>query len=99
MAVVAVRDTGGGIDAEKLPQLFTMFFQTDEPSKAINTGLGVGLALAKALVEMHGGMIEAHSEGKNKGAEFKVRLPLIAGTSEERLPSQARRVLVVDDNP
>jgi signal transduction histidine kinase len=99
MAVVAVRDTGGGIDAEILPQLFTMFFQTDEPSKAINTGLGVGLALAKALVEMHGGMIEAHSEGKNKGAEFKVRLPLIAGTSEERLPSQARTVLVVDDNP
>ena len=66
MAVVAVRDTGGGIDAEILPQLFTMFFQNDEPSKAVNTGLGVGLALAKALVEMHGGVIEAYSEGKKR---------------------------------
>jgi signal transduction histidine kinase/CheY-like chemotaxis protein len=98
-AVLTVRDTGAGIDPEILPQLFTMFFQGDEPAKAVNAGLGVGLALAKVLVGMHGGAIEARSEGKGKGAQFTVRLPLIGDTSEERAPSAARRVLVVDDNP
>src|SRR5690348_2513985 len=69
-AVLSVRDTGVGIDREILPQLFTMFFQAHEPAKAVNTGLGVGLGLAKVLVEMHGGVIEAYSEGKDKGAQF-----------------------------
>jgi CheY-like chemotaxis protein len=95
-AILTVRDTGIGIDAEMIPRLFEMFFQTDEPSKAVTTGLGVGLALAKVLVEMHGGVIEAYSEGQGKGAEFTVRLPSIAEAAES---SQARRVLVVDDNP
>jgi len=98
-AVLVVRDTGAGIDPEILPQLFTMFFQADEPSKTVKTGLGVGLALAKVLVEMHGGVIEAYSDGEGKGAEFTVRLPMIVDASEEKSPSQARRVLVVDDNP
>ena len=82
-AVLIVRDTGVGIDPEILPQLFTMFFQADEPSKTVKTGLGVGLALAKVLVEMHGGVIEAHSEGEGKGAEFTVRLPMAADAPEE----------------
>ena len=98
-AVLIVRDTGVGIDPELLPQLFTMFFQADEPSKKMKTGLGVGLALAKVLVEMHGGAIEAYSEGVGKGAEFVVRLPLAAHTPEQEPTFQGRRVLVVDDNP
>jgi CheY-like chemotaxis protein len=98
-AVLSVRDTGMGIDPEILPQIFTMFFQAEEPSKTARAGLGVGLALAKVLVEMHGGEIEAYSEGTGKGAEFTVRLPITADASEEKSPSPPRRVVVVDDNP
>jgi CheY-like chemotaxis protein len=97
-AVLTVRDTGIGIDPETLPELFTMFFQTNEPAKTVKTGLGVGLALVKVLVELHGGTVNAHSEGKGKGAEFTVRLPM-AANMPERARSQGRRVLVVDDNP
>lgn len=95
-AVLTVRDTGAGIDAELLPHLFHMFFQTNAPPKGAKTGLGVGLAVAKVLVELHGGTIEAHSEGEGTGAEFIVRLPLLTDISKT---SQPRRVLVVDDNP
>ena len=95
-AILSVRDTGVGIYPEVLPQLFTMFFQTNEPPKGVKTGLGIGLAVAKVLVELHGGTIEARSEGEGKGAEFIVRLPVAAGLTEA---AQARRVLVVDDNP
>ncbi|HEY2526038.1 MAG TPA: hybrid sensor histidine kinase/response regulator, partial [Candidatus Binataceae bacterium] len=98
-AVLSVRDTGMGIDPALLPHLFTMFFQADEPPKDVKTGLGVGLALAKVLVEMHHGAIEAHSEGLGKGADFVVRLPMIAHVPEQRSASLARTVLVVDDNP
>jgi len=99
-AVLTVRDTGIGIDPETLPELFTMFFQTNEPAKTVKTGLGVGLALVKVLVELHGGTVNAHSEGKGKGAEFTVRLPMaLAANMPERARSQGRRVLVVDDNP
>jgi signal transduction histidine kinase len=62
-AVLTVRDTGLGMDPDVLPQLFTMFFQPNEPPKGAKTGLGVGLAVAKVLVDLHGGTIEAHSEG------------------------------------
>jgi signal transduction histidine kinase len=92
-AVLTVRDTGVGIDAVTLPHLFTMFFQSDEPAKG-NMGLGVGLAVAKVLAELHGGKIEAHSDGVGKGAEFSVSLPTV-----EISRGQARKVLVVDDNP
>ena len=61
-------------------------------------GLGVGLAVAKVLVELHDGKIEAHSEGEGKGAEFTVRLPMLADMTKASQPS-ARKVLVVDDNP
>jgi signal transduction histidine kinase/CheY-like chemotaxis protein len=94
-AVFTVRDTGIGITLEILPQLFTMFFQGGEAaSGTVKPGLGVGLALAKILVDMHGGTIEGQSEGVGRGAEFTVRLPI----AEDMLPP-ARRVLVVDDNP
>jgi CheY-like chemotaxis protein len=76
-----------------------MFFQAGEPSNTVKTGLGVGLALAKILVEMHGGRIEGQSEGAGKGAEFSVRLPIAEDTCETDLPSSAKSVLVVDDNP
>jgi CheY-like chemotaxis protein len=98
-AVLSVQDTGIGIEPALLPQLFTMFFQADDPPKGMKTGLGVGLALAKVLVEMHHGTIEAHSEGAGKGAEFVVRLPLTAHLPEQTSESQVRSVLVVDDNP
>ena len=92
-AVLTVRDTGVGIDAVTLPHLFTMFFQSNEPPKG-NMGLGVGLAVAKVLAELHGGKIEAHSDGLGKGAEFSISLPTV-----EISRGQARKVLVVDDNP
>ena len=98
-AVYTVRDTGRGIDAAILPQLFTMFFQAAEPSNNVKAGLGVGLALAKILVEMHGGKIEGRSEGPGQGAEFTVRLPIVEGTCDTNLPPSAKSVLVVDDNP
>ena len=98
-AVFSLKDTGVGIAPELLPHLFTMFFQTDEPSKPIKTGLGVGLALAKLLVDMHGGTIQAYSEGEGKGAEFTVTIPIAKDLLNESSFPSARRVLVVDDNP
>jgi CheY-like chemotaxis protein len=97
-AVFTVRDTGRGIDPEILPHLFTMFFQAGEPSNTVKTGLGVGLALAKILVEMHGGTIEGRSEGEGKGAAFTVRLPIAENTREKAPPLSAKSVLIVDDN-
>ena len=75
--MLTVCDTGQGIDPAQLKELFTMFFQTEAPTKA-KSGLGVGLALAKVLVEMHGGVIEAQSGGAGTGAMFTVRLPLLS---------------------
>jgi signal transduction histidine kinase/CheY-like chemotaxis protein len=97
-AVLTVRDTGIGIEPVLVPQLFTMFFQTNEPPKGAKTGLGVGLAVAKVLVELHDGTIEVRSEGEGRGAEFRVVLPMVAGIAEPS-PPPARRILVVDDNP
>jgi CheY-like chemotaxis protein len=99
-AVVRVTDSGIGIPAELQASMFEMFVQGPEEKG----GLGIGLPLAKRLVEMHGGVITAHSEGPGKGSEFTVRVPLTmdaAATAVERqAPStRARRVLIVDDNP
>jgi signal transduction histidine kinase/CheY-like chemotaxis protein len=105
--VVSVRDTGMGIHADMLPHVFDMFAQADRALTRARGGLGIGLTLVRTFVEMHGGRIEAHSEGIGKGSEFVVRLPLSAtaaprGEIRPSLPrSQSapprRRILIVDD--
>jgi PAS domain S-box-containing protein len=104
---VQVRDTGIGIPAEFLPNLFDMFSQVDRSIERSTGGLGIGLALVKGVVEMHGGTVEAASDGHGKGSTFTVRLPAPEADAEAREtpPGQAmrllgskRRVLVVDDN-
>jgi signal transduction histidine kinase len=75
-AVVSVRDSGVGIAPEQLPQLFDMFAQAEGTRYRAQGGLGIGLALARRLTELHGGRVEARSEGAGKGSEFRVYLPL-----------------------
>jgi PAS domain S-box-containing protein len=103
-----VRDSGIGIDPELLPKLFDLFVQGDRTLTRASGGLGVGLSLAKRLVEMHCGTIEAHSEGVGRGSEFTVRLPSAveagagepAAVNETVLPIFQRKhqLLIVDDN-
>ena len=107
-AVLAVADDGIGIPTQMLQTVFGMFAQVDRTLEKTTGGLGVGLSLAKGVVEMHGGTIEARSEGEGKGSEFAVRLPVAAGVVNESTPSDAeanrvetasaRRILIVDDN-
>jgi len=105
-AVVRVRDSGRGIEPDMMERIFDMFVQGRAPLQRIGGGLGVGLALARRLAEMHGGTLEARSEGVNRGSEFTLRLPLESRSGAERSaerraprrPGVARRVLVVDDN-
>jgi CheY-like chemotaxis protein len=102
-----VRDTGIGIAPEFLPQIFEMFTQGEETPEAVRTGLGIGLSLARSLVELHGGSIEASSAGVNRGSEFTVRLPIAEGPAPaprsgstpaaSLSPDRPRRILVVDD--
>jgi signal transduction histidine kinase len=75
--VVSVRDTGIGIAAEHLPQLFQMFSQVTSAIERSQGGLGIGLSLVRGLVELHGGTVEARSDGPGLGSEFIVRLPLV----------------------
>src|SRR5207249_7155468 len=77
-AVVRIRDTGIGIAPEMLPHVFDMFTQAERALDRAEGGMGVGLTLSRRLVELHGGRIEARSEGVGKGAEFIVRLPVPA---------------------
>ncbi|HYO58570.1 ATP-binding protein [Archangium sp.] len=82
---IQVRDTGDGIAAGFLPHLFERFSQADASSTRRHGGLGLGLAIVRHLVELHGGTVDAHSAGKGQGATFAVRLPLVAprtGTAE-----------------
>jgi len=74
--VLRVRDTGIGIAHEMLPRVFDLFVQIDPSLARSEGGLGVGLTLARTLVELHGGIISAHSEGPGRGSEFVVRLPV-----------------------
>ncbi len=107
-AVVEVRDNGIGIPPAMLPRVFEMFTQVERSLEKSRGGLGIGLSLAKRLVELHGGTVEARSEGHGKGSEFIVRLPApdprgpeprdpgLAGACQG-IP-RAHRILVVDDN-
>jgi two-component system CheB/CheR fusion protein len=105
--VLRVRDRGIGVEAKMLPRIFEPFVQVDSSLARSRGGLGIGLALVKNLVEMHGGTVSASSPGPGLGSEFTVRLPLAA--PEERAPAapaereeerqaSARRILVVEDN-
>jgi signal transduction histidine kinase len=82
-AVVRVRDTGAGVAAELLPRLFEMFVQAERTPGRCQRGFGIGLPLVRRLVELHGGRVEARSEGRWQGSEFIVRLPLAADGSGE----------------
>jgi PAS domain S-box-containing protein len=105
---VSVRDNGTGIPPESLARIFDMFSQVDRSLERATGGLGIGLALVKGLTEMHGGRVEAESEGQGLGSTFTVTLPVLSITSASK-PSdsaadptpadrQKRRILVVDDN-
>jgi PAS domain S-box-containing protein len=103
-AVLVVRDTGVGIGPEVLPKLFTAFAQADRSLERARGGLGLGLAVVRALVELHGGEVTVASGGLGKGTEFSVRLPLATGPPAapaavvEAPAAVRRRVLVVEDN-
>ncbi len=105
---VAIRvvDSGIGIPREMLPRVFDMFTQVDRSIERSSGGLGIGLTLVQRLVELHGGTVEARSEGPDKGSEFIVRLPASVESSEDAAPANSSdaksvrrvRVLIVDDN-
>jgi signal transduction histidine kinase/ActR/RegA family two-component response regulator len=104
-AMLSVRDQGMGIDAEIMPRLFDLFMQGDRSVDRAQGGLGIGLTIVKNLVEMHGGQVEAASEGVGRGSEFRITLPRATGVTHEKtaagLPRsrvRKRRVLIVDDN-
>jgi CheY-like chemotaxis protein len=104
--VIRVLDNGIGIDADMLDRVFELFMQGVHPRERSGGGLGIGLTLARRLVEMHGGQLEARSDGPGRGSEFSVRLPLPQRPAHEPAPEgeqraehpSRRRVLVVDDN-
>jgi signal transduction histidine kinase/ActR/RegA family two-component response regulator len=103
-AVVCVRDNGIGLAAHQLSTVFDMFTQVDRSSRRAQGGLGIGLTLVRSLVAMHGGSVEARSEGLGRGSEFVVTLPVL--TERRPVPPEptamnafpARRLLIVDDN-
>ena len=107
-AVVRLRDNGAGIAAEMLSEVFEPFVQADRSASRSQGGMGIGLALVRSLVKLHGGSVQAHSAGHGRGSEFVVQLPLHLGPPAE-LPADLEpvslaggrpppRVLVVDDN-
>jgi signal transduction histidine kinase/ActR/RegA family two-component response regulator len=107
-ALIRVKDSGIGIAPELLPRVFDLFVQGHRSLARSQGGLGIGLTLAKNLVEMHGGTIAAHSEGLGQGSEFVIRLPVKANKRVDpghqtppkstHVQGPARRILVVDDN-
>jgi CheY-like chemotaxis protein len=104
--VVTVKDSGIGIPSTKLESIFQMFSQVETALSRSQGGLGIGLCLVKQLVEMHGGRIEAKSDGVGKGSEFVVRLPIVVertyspktSDDDNAKPTSDLRILVVDDN-
>ena len=106
---ICVRDNGVGISPELLPRIFDLFTQLDRRPDHTVSGLGIGLALVRRLVEMHGGTVTAHSAGVGAGSEFVIRLPLHAGAGADigrhaeiavspEAAVVARRILLADDN-
>jgi signal transduction histidine kinase len=77
-AIISVKDNGIGIAPNALSQVFDMFMQVDRSTRRSQGGLGIGLTLVRSLVGMHGGSVEARSEGPGLGSEFIVRLPLLS---------------------
>jgi CheY-like chemotaxis protein len=114
-AEITVSDTGQGINPEFLPYVFDRFRQADSSMTRSHGGLGLGLAIVRHLVELHGGTVEAESEGQGRGASFRISLPLMpappataqTAPAETGEPSRMRqlasleglRVLIVDDEP
>jgi two-component system, sensor histidine kinase len=108
-ARIAVRDRGIGMDSNTLPTIFDLFSQADVPLARSRGGLGIGLTLVRTLVELHGGKVNARSDGRGRGSEFEITLPLLAedvrpapsptGTFPQiGKASCSRRVLIVEDN-
>jgi CheY-like chemotaxis protein/anti-sigma regulatory factor (Ser/Thr protein kinase) len=105
---IQVRDEGIGMSADALPKVFDMFVQADNSVARLHSGLGVGLALAKRLVELHDGSITAASPGVNRGSVFTVTLPVMAALASDRSdpapatpppsPQEPCRIMLVDDN-
>lgn len=104
-AIIQIRDTGMGISREALPRIFEMFEQEDRDGRRGYGGLGIGLALTRSIIELHGGTITAASSGPGKGSEFTIRLPLDRKQAEKSRPAEEepvkgspQEILIVDDN-
>jgi len=105
-AVVSIQDNGSGIPTHMLPHVFEMFTRVESNLERSQGGLGIGLSIVKRLVQMHGGSVEARSEGQGRGSEFVVRLPLALSFAGDEptvqtdpvVPITRHRILVVDDN-
>lgn len=102
-AIIKIKDNGIGIPPEKLSRIFGLFVQLDQSTSKIQSGLGIGLTLVKRLTELHGGTVEAHSNGPGKGSEFTVRIPLVRPQRPKEEPlltvtNCKLRILLVDDN-
>ena len=103
---LVISDSGVGISPDMLPRVFDLFTQDEATGHRSPAGLGIGLALARRLIDLHNGSIEAHSAGAGRGSTFTLRMPLSNGTGGARVapprsvvPRISRRVVVIDDNP
>ena len=106
-ATISITDNGKGIPFDMVPKVFEIFTQIEHTVHRAQGGLGIGLALAKTIVEMHGGTIEAKSEGVEKGSTFTLKVPVLVQSEEisvinpsriRNLPNRIRKILIVDDN-